>query len=274
MKIKRFFALLCVAVLSVSLLCSCNKKNKNNDTPNTTNTHVSKPKKEKDEESQKKLDIELDKYKQKINLNDDSSTPNIKDYDFEKAYNSTSEEISSNIDEKDHTYVGGICSICGKADKSNPYLALSTLIKNNGVKSNQTEFSINNDVGESTYSITYNEKNNDITLIKNELQGKKRNIVVLLPKGTDTLIINYIDNNKNDCSCILSAKSFTYEENIKLDTFNGTETQKAEAETYTKDSCTILMTVLNNFLKDSNSGLTLKNFGFASYVPYGLETKK
>lgn len=273
MKIKRFIALLCVAVLSVSLLCSCNKKNKNNDTPNTTNTNESKPKKEKDEKSQKKLEIELDKYKQKMELNDDGSKPNVKDYDFEKAYSSTSDEISSSIDEEDHTYVGGICSRCGKADKSKPYLALTTLIKNSGVKSNQAEFSIINDVGENTYSIVYNEKNNDITLIKNELQGKKRNIVILLPKDTDTLIINYLDNNKNNCPCILSAKNFTYEENIKLDTFKGTDTQKSEAETYTKDSCTVLMTVLYSFLKDSNSGLTLKNFGFTSYVPYGSKAK-
>lgn len=217
MKLKQIFALFCVAVISMSIMCSCGSKKEESKSANAT---------------------------AKTDSKDSTTTTKSK-----------------------HKFVNGICSECGLADKEHAKKALSTLIKKNGEKEDGL-YQVVKIKGIKAYSISYDEKENDIMLIyiDNVNKDKCKGCGIIIPhKNNNKLNIAYFDKEDNEYHSTLKTSSYTADSDIKLQLFDGSKEEKSKAEKFTKEKCKLLMPIFNDFLKSTKSGLTIQDFGFESY---------
>lgn len=260
MKLKQIIALLFVATLSLSIFCSCGKKDKNKSNASTTTTEQETKKTETTEENVPVVATTSPTEETKKNKN-------VKKYSSKKASSKKTSSSSTKTPTKHkHKYVNGICS-CGKANKSKPHLALTTLLKKYGKLDEDKCYSKEYLVGNTYYVFYFDPSDKSYNICCSEiLNGKPlRGVGLSFCDKSDSLIVGYFDDNQRESGCILSRSSFSSNTNISLNKFSGTEKQKSEATAYTKKSSKLIMSKFNSFLSSTKSGLTLKDLGFVNY---------
>lgn len=228
-------------------------------------------------ENNKLLKNSKNKYKQKLISNNSEKTPSAEDYDF-----SYVKEVSNDLDEStieddlEHNYVCGICTNCGKADNSKPNLALATLLKRDGTyNKSEITYSKNDKVSKNLYSIIYDGTSKTSYLKNTVYNGKSVDYTIYLdiPNDKKNLVIRYekVEDNGSitPYTCVINANNYIVNTTIVFNDYNGSEKQKNEIESISKNSANVLMKYLNSYLNSTESGLILKDFGFYSYIPIG-----
>lgn len=302
MKTKQLLALLCVVTLSISVMCSCGKKSENNSTTTTKKSTSTTKEDISSDDSKEKIPLAIDKYKQKLVVKDDTGNLSVKNYDFKKAYESTTTAASSSSNgsavapannprssgynvvyskvdrpkgisyketqptQHTHNYVNGVCS-CGKADKSNPNEALSTLLKKHTQKVPNTNcYSYMTVTENMVYSVSYDENDNDNFLFAAERKDDKylRGVYLFFPDENGDFGIMY-EKDGNMYYCVLSAKDFTSKTKMEFYDEKENHIDNVEIQSFAQNSTRILMATFNDFLNQTQCGLTLKDFGFENY---------